>query len=92
MYLEVGVNEEVSKDENPNVPYGTEETARNVVYCIPPELDWFIKLGLAPSIAVFNAADLRWVILATRGLATKSSSCLMRRAPPNAVKSFGSMR
>ncbi|GJO38616.1 hypothetical protein NJB1604_06070 [Mycobacterium marinum] len=171
VYLEVGVNEEVSKDENPNVPYGAEETARNVVDCIqhgakvvyyharyddgrpawaddevsrailataarevdplaypgyheslehiwalaerppagtglllapfdptqhvkrvlwqedenqfkavdfgpddlngshppyPPELDRFIKPGLVPSIAVFNAVDLRWVILATR--------------------------
>ncbi len=34
VYLEVGVNEVVSKDDNPNVPYGAEETARNVVECI----------------------------------------------------------
>lgn len=34
VYLEVEVNEEVSKDENPNVPYGAEETARDVVDCI----------------------------------------------------------
>ncbi len=34
VYLEVGVNEVVSKDYNPNVPYGAEETARNVVECI----------------------------------------------------------
>lgn len=34
VYLEVGVNEDVSKDENPNVPYGAEETARDVVECI----------------------------------------------------------
>lgn len=171
VYLEVGVNGEASKDENPNVPYGAEETARNVVECIqhgatvvhyharyedgrqawaddevsrtvlataarevdplaypgydkslehiwalaelppagtglllapfdpaqhvkrvlwledenqfdvvdfgsdgpngshppyPPELDQFIELGLVPSIAVFNAVDLRWVILAAR--------------------------
>ncbi|OBF11188.1 3-keto-5-aminohexanoate cleavage protein [Mycobacterium sp. 852002-10029_SCH5224772] len=169
VYLEVGVNEDASKDENPNVPYGAEETARNVVECIaqgatavqfhardddgrqtfaddevcrtvlataardvdplaypgyagsldhiwalaerppagaglllapftpsqhiksvlwledenqfkatdsdepngshpsyPPELDRFTKLGLVPSIAVFNAVDLRWVILAAR--------------------------
>ncbi len=169
VYLEVGVNEDVSKDENSNVPYGAEETARDVVECIqhgatavqfraryddgrqawaddevsrtilataardvdplaypgyagslehiwalaerppagtglllapfdpaqhvkrvlwledenqfkvvdfdgangshpsyPPELDRFTKLGLAPSIAVFNAVDLRWVILAAR--------------------------
>lgn len=171
VYLEVGVNEGASKDENPNVPYGAEETARNVVDCIqhgatavhyharyddgrqawaddeisrvimataardvdalaypgyrgslehiwalaerppagtglllapfgpaqhvkrvlwledenqfgaidsgrdnsngshppyPPELDRFTKLGLVPSIAVFNAVDLRWVILAAR--------------------------
>lgn len=170
-YLEVGVNEEVTKDQNPNVPYGAEETARDVVECIqrgatvahyharyddgrqawaddevsrtilataareidplaypsylgnlehiwalaehppagtglllapfdptqhvkrvlwledesrfkavdlgpehpngsqphyPPELNRFPKLGLVPSIAVFNAADLRWVILAAR--------------------------
>ncbi|UXA05233.1 3-keto-5-aminohexanoate cleavage protein [Mycobacterium sp. SMC-2] len=171
VYLEVGVNEDASKDENPNVPYGAEETARNVVECIehgasavqfharcddggqawtndevsrtilataardvdplaypgyagslehiwalaehppaatglllapfdpaqhvkrvlwledenkfktvdlgpassngsrphyPPELDRFPKLGLVPSIGVFNAVDLRWVILAAR--------------------------
>ncbi|MGV0036946.1 3-keto-5-aminohexanoate cleavage protein [Mycobacterium colombiense] len=171
VYLEVGVNEDVTKDENPNVPYGAEETSRNVVECIqhgasavhyharyddgrqawaddevsrtiltaasrevdplaypgydqslehlwalaerppvgtslllapfdpaqhvkrvlwledqnqfktvdfgsgqsgglhppyPPELDQFTKLGLAPSIAVFNAVDLRWVIMAAR--------------------------
>ena len=167
--LEVGINEEATKDENPNVPYGAEETARDVVECIqhgatavhyharyddgrqawaddgvsrtilataarevdalaypsyagslehiwalaerpptgtglliapfdpaqhvngvlwledesqfkavvsndsngshpsyPPELDRFTKLGLVPSIAVFNAVDLRWVILAAR--------------------------
>lgn len=34
VYLEVEVNEEVSKDENPNVPYGAEGTARDVVDCI----------------------------------------------------------
>lgn len=34
VYLEVGVNETASKDENPNVPYGAEETARDVVECI----------------------------------------------------------
>jgi 3-keto-5-aminohexanoate cleavage enzyme len=171
VYLEVGVNEDVTKDENPNVPYGAEETTRDVVECIqhgatavhyhardddgrqawaddgvsrtilataardvdalaypgyagtlehiwalgecppagaglllapfdpaqhvkrvlwledenqfqavdsdaanpsgsdpsyPPELDRFTKLGLVPSIAVFNAVDLRWVILAAR--------------------------
>jgi len=169
VYLEVGVNEDVSKDENPNVPYGAEETARDVVECIqrgatavqfharyddgrqawaddevsrtilaaaardvdplaypgyagsldhiwalaehppagaglllapfdpaqhvkrvlwqedenqfktvgsddsngsqpsyPPELDRFTKLGLVPSIGVFNDVDLRWVILAGR--------------------------
>lgn len=171
VYLEVGVNEDASKDENPNVPYGAEETARNMVECIqhgatavqfharyddgrqawvdhevsrtiletaardvdllaypgyagsldhiwslaerppagteplfapfdpaqhvkrvlwledenqfkaadlapgtsngshpsyPPELDRFTKLGLVPSIAVFNAVDLRWVVLAAR--------------------------
>lgn len=32
----------------------------------PPELDRFTKLGLVPSIAVFNAVDLCWVILAAR--------------------------
>lgn len=32
----------------------------------PPELDRFVELGLVPSIAVFNAVDLRWVILAAR--------------------------
>ncbi|BBY37939.1 hypothetical protein MMAN_20730 [Mycobacterium mantenii] len=171
VHLEVGVNEGASKDENPNVPYGVKETARDVVECIqhgatavhyharyddgrqawaddevsrtilasaarevdalaypsyassfehiwalaerppagtglllapfdparhvkrvlwsedenqfeavdfdseclngshpsyPPELDRFTKLGLVPSIAVFNAVDLRWVILAAR--------------------------
>lgn len=171
VYLEVGVNEEASRDENPNVPYGVEETARDVVDCIqhgatavhyharyddgrqawfddeisrailaaaarevdplaypsyavslqhiwalaerppartellfapfapeqhikrvlwledenqfmevdlvadipdqshrpyPPELDRFARLGLVPSIAVFNAVDLRWVTLAAR--------------------------
>lgn len=171
VYLEVGVNEDASKDENPNVPYGAEETARDVVECVqhgasvvhyharyddgrqawsddqvsrtilaaaaseadalaypgylgglehiwalaeqppagnrlllapfdpaqhvkrvlwledknqfktvdfgaddtngshphyPPELDRFTELGLVPSIAVFNAVDLRWVILAAR--------------------------
>jgi uncharacterized protein (DUF849 family)/ferredoxin len=169
VYLEVGVNEDASKDQNPNVPYGAAETARNVVECIqhgatavhyraryddgrqawadddvsrtilataardcdvlaypgyvgslehiwalaehppagarltlapfdpaqhvnrvlwledesqfkaadsddvncshppyPPELDRFAKLGLVPSISVFNATDLRWVILAAR--------------------------
>jgi len=34
VYLEVGVNEVVSKDDNPNVPYNAEETARNLVECI----------------------------------------------------------
>ncbi|SRX93813.1 hypothetical protein [Sphingomonas wittichii RW1] [Mycobacterium shimoidei] len=171
VYLEVGINEAASKEENPNVPYGAEETARDVVECIrhgasvvhyharyndgrqawtddevsrtilataasevdplaypsyseslehiwalsdrpptgtglllapfdpaqhvkrvlwledenrfgvigcgpddpnnsrptyPPELDRFVELGLVPSIAVFNAADLRWVMLAAR--------------------------
>ena len=169
VYLEVGVNEDASKDENQNVPYGAEETVRDVVECIqrgasvvqfharyddgrqawvddeisrtilataasdidplaypgyagsfdhiwalaerppagtglllapfdparhvkrllwledenqfkavdfddsngshpsyPPELDRFPKLGLVPSISVFNAVDLRWVILAAR--------------------------
>jgi ferredoxin/uncharacterized protein (DUF849 family) len=171
VYLEVGINEDVSKDENPNVPYGAEETARNLVECIqhgatavqfharyddgrqawaddevsrtilataardvdplaypgyagslehiwaltehppagtglllapfdpgqhvkrvlwledesqfkacdfdadspngshppyPRELDRFPDLGLVPSIGVFNAVDLRWVILAAR--------------------------
>jgi ferredoxin/uncharacterized protein (DUF849 family) len=172
VYLEVGLNEDASKDENPNVPYGAEETARDMVECIqhgasvvqyharyddgrqawtddqvsrsilataarevdplaypsyvgslehiwslaenppaesnplllapfdpaqhvnrvlwledknqfkamdfgsddtngsrppyPPELDRFTKLGLTPSVAVFNAVDLRWVILAAR--------------------------
>lgn len=170
-YLEVGINEEVTKDENPNVPYGVEETTRDVVECIqhgatvvhyharyddgrqawaddevsrailamaardvdplaypgyvgslehiwtlaarppvgtelllapfdpvqhvkrvlwledenqfevvdfgsddpngshppyPPELDRFNELRLVPSIAVFNAVDLRWVTLAAR--------------------------
>lgn len=32
----------------------------------PPELDRFIELGLVPSISVFNAVDLRWVVLAAR--------------------------
>ncbi|MGV0577834.1 3-keto-5-aminohexanoate cleavage protein [Mycolicibacterium elephantis] len=171
VYLEVGVNEVVSKDDNPNVPYGAEETARDVVECIehgatvvhfharyddgkqawvddevsrtvlstaacavdplaypsyhgslehiwalaqrppagtrlllapfdpvqhvkrvlwleeenrfgvvsfgsddpnnsnppyPPELDRFAALGLVPNIAVFNTADMRWVMLAAR--------------------------
>jgi 3-keto-5-aminohexanoate cleavage enzyme len=171
VYLEVGVNEVVGKDDNPNVPYGAEETARNLVECIrhgatvvhfharhddglqawtdddvsrnilataarevdplaypsyhgslehiwalaerppagtrllltpfdpvqhvkrvlwveeenrfgvvsfgpddpnnsnppyPPELDRFAELGLVPNIAVFNAADMRWVALAAR--------------------------
>lgn len=168
VYLEVGINGMAGKDENPNVPYGAEETARDLVECIqhgatavhyharhgdgrqawtddelsrtilataagevdplaypgyagslehiwalaerplagaplllapfdpaqhvtravwledesrfgvvdfgpddpgpahPPELDRFIKLGLVPSIAVFSAADLRWVTLAAR--------------------------
>ncbi|ULL09552.1 3-keto-5-aminohexanoate cleavage protein [Mycobacterium liflandii] len=171
VYLEIGVNGEAAKDENLNVPYGAEETARDVVECTqhgatvvhyharyddgrqawanddvsrtilgtaarevdalgypayagtldhiwalaerppvgtglllapfepaqhvkrvlwledenqfhtvdsgarepnnshppyPPELDGFTKLGLVPSIAVFNAVDLRWVILAAR--------------------------
>lgn len=171
VYLEVGVNGEATKDENPNVPYGADETARDVVECIqhgatavhyharyndgrqawaddelsrtilataardvdalaypgyqgsldhiwalaeyppagtellfapfdpaqhvkhvlwledanqfkaidvdpdqpngsrppyPPELDRFTKLGVVPSIAVFNAVHLRWVILAAR--------------------------
>lgn len=171
VYLEVGVNEDASKDQNPNVPYGAEETARNIVECIqhgatvvhyharyddgrqawaddevssavlataasevdalaypgyeaslehiwalaenppagagllfapfdpaqhvkrvlwledqnqfkavdvgpgqpngshppyPPELDRFTELGVVPSIAVFNAVDLRWAILAAR--------------------------
>lgn len=34
VYLEVGANGEAGKDENPNVPYGAEETARDVVECI----------------------------------------------------------
>ncbi len=171
VYLEVGVNEVVSKEDNPNVPYGAEEVARDVVECIrhgatvvhfharyddgiqawaddevsrtvlgaaaeevdplaypsyhgslehiwalaerppagtrllltpfdpvqhvkrvlwledegrfgvisfgpddpnnsrppyPPELDRFADLGLVPNIAVFNAADMRWVALAAR--------------------------
>lgn len=167
VYLEVGVNGEASKDENPHVPYGADETARDVVECIqhgatvvhyharhddgrqawsddeisrsvlaaaardvdplaypgydgrlehiwalaehppagagllfapfdparhvthalwnedesrfeatersngshpayPPELDRFKKAGLVPSIGVFNAVDLRWVMLAAR--------------------------
>lgn len=167
VYLEVSVNGEASKDENPNVPYGADETARDVVECIrhgatvvhyharyddgrqawaddevsravlstvardvdplaypgytgnlehiwalaerppsgaalllapfaparhvenaawcedesrfevsersngshptyPPELDRFKALGLVPSIAVYNAVDLRWVTLAAR--------------------------
>lgn len=171
VYLEVGVNEVVSKEDNPNVPYGAEEVARDVVECIrhgatvvhfharyhdgiqawaddevsrtvlgaaaeevdplaypsyhgslehiwalaerppagtrllltpfdpvqhvkrvlwledegrfgvisfgpddpnnsrppyPPELDRFADLGLVPNIAVFNAADMRWVTLAAR--------------------------
>lgn len=171
VYLEVGVNEVVDKDDNPNVPYDAEETARNVVDCIqhgatvvhfharyadgrqawiddevsravlstaardvdplaypsyhgsfdhiwalaerpptgtsllltpfdpaqhndralwledenrfgvisfgpddpfnskptyPVELDRFAELGLVPNIAVFNAADMRWVVLAAR--------------------------
>ncbi|WP_433598217.1 3-keto-5-aminohexanoate cleavage protein [Nocardia sp. CA-135953] len=32
----------------------------------PPELDRFRELGLIPNIAVFNAADMRWVALAAR--------------------------
>ncbi|MCV7380803.1 3-keto-5-aminohexanoate cleavage protein [Mycobacterium alsense] len=171
VYLEVGLNEDASKHENPHVPHGAEETARDVVECIqhgasvvhfharygdgrqawtddevsrtilaaaagevdplaypgyagslehiwalaehpptgnelllapfdpaqhvkdvlwledknqfravhfgaddtngsrphyPLELDRFTELGLVPSIAVFNAVDLRWVILAAR--------------------------
>lgn len=171
VYLEVGVNGVAGKDENPNVPYGAQDTARDVVACIqhgatavqfhardddgrqawaddeisrtvlataasevdalaypgysgslehvwalverppadtrlllapfdpaqhvrhalwledenqfrevgirpdepdnsgppyPPELDRFISLGLVPSISVFNAVDLRWVMLAAR--------------------------
>lgn len=171
VYLEVGVNEVVSKNDNPNVPYSAEETARDMVQCIqhgatvvhyharypdgrqawtddevcrsvlamaarevdplaypsyleslehiwalanrppaatrlllapfdpvqhvkrvlwleeenrfgvisfgpddpnnsrppyPPELDRFAELGLVPNIAVFNAADMRWVGLAAR--------------------------
>lgn len=171
VYLEVGVNEVVSKEDNPNVPYGAQEVARDVVECIrhgatvvhfharyddgiqawaddevsrtvlgaaaeevdplaypsyhgslehiwalaerppagtrllltpfdpvqhvkrvlwledenrfgvisfgpddpnnsrppyPPELDRFADLGLVPNIAVFNAADMRWVALAAR--------------------------
>jgi 3-keto-5-aminohexanoate cleavage enzyme len=171
VYLEVGVNEVVGKDDNPNVPYGAEETAGNLVECMqhgatvvhfharyddglqawtdddvsrtvlataarqvdplaypsyhgsldhiwalakrpptgtrllltpfdpvqhvkrvlwledenrfgvvsfgpddpnnsnppyPPELDRFTELGLVPNIAVFNAADMRWVVLAAR--------------------------
>lgn len=34
VYIEVGVNEVVSKDDNPNVPYGAEETARNLVEAV----------------------------------------------------------
>ncbi|MGW8815588.1 3-keto-5-aminohexanoate cleavage protein [Gordonia terrae] len=171
VYLEVGVNEVVSKDDNPNVPYSAAEVAENIVDCVrrgatavhyharhpdglqawtddtvsreilstaardvdvlaypsyvrslehiwalaanppegtrlllapfdpvqhikrvlwvedeqrfgvvsfgpedpnndrppyPPELDRFAELGLIPNIAVFNAADLRWVVLAAR--------------------------
>lgn len=171
VYLEVGINEVVGKDDNPNVPYGARETAENLVECIqhgatavhfharyddgrqawvddevsrtileaaarevdplaypsyvesldhvwslaqrppagtrlllapfdpvqhvkrvlwleeenrfgvvsfgpddphnarppyPPELDRFRELGLVPNIAVFNAADMRWVVLAAR--------------------------
>ncbi|MGH3556147.1 MAG: 3-keto-5-aminohexanoate cleavage protein [Mycobacterium sp.] len=171
VYLEVGINEVVTKEDNPNVPYGAEETAADVVAAIqhgatvvhyharyddgrqawvddevsrtilataarevdplaypsyvesldhiwalaerppagtrllltpfdpaqhvkrvlwleeenrfgvvsfgpddpnnsrppyPPELDRFAELGLVPNIAVFNAADMRWVALAAR--------------------------
>lgn len=171
VYIEAGVNEVVSKDDNPHVPYGAEETAENVVDAIragatvvhyharyadgiqawvddsvsrevlqaaakevdvlaypsyvgslehvwslattppegvrlalspfdpvqhirrvlwveeeqrfgvvtfgpddpnhgrppyPPEVDRFKELGLVPNIAVFNAADMRWVVLAAR--------------------------
>lgn len=34
VYLEVGVNEVVGKEDNPNVPYGAAEVARDVVDCI----------------------------------------------------------
>lgn len=166
--LEVGVNGQTSKGQNPNVPYGVEETARDIVECLqhgatavqfharhddgrqawadeelsrsilelaarevdtlaypaysgslehiwglaerppegtklllapfepaqhlkhvlwdeeasrfrtaevdpggapppnPPELDRFADLGLVPSISIFNAAELRWVVLAAR--------------------------
>jgi uncharacterized protein (DUF849 family) len=32
----------------------------------PPELDKFAELGIVPNIAIFNAADMRWVVLAAR--------------------------
>lgn len=34
VYLEVGVNGRADKQQNPNVPYGAEETARDVIECI----------------------------------------------------------
>jgi uncharacterized protein (DUF849 family) len=34
VYLEVGINEVVTKDDNPNVPYGAEEAASDVVAAI----------------------------------------------------------
>lgn len=34
VYLEVAVNGEAGKDVNPNVPYGADETARDLVECI----------------------------------------------------------
>ncbi len=171
VYIEAGVNEVVTKDDNPNVPYGAAETAQNVIDSIsagatvvhfharyedgtqawvddtvsrqvietaarevdvlaypsyhgslehiwslaekppigarqvlspfdpaqhikrvlwveeeqrfgvvtfgpddpnrdrppyPPEIDRFKELGLVPNIAVFNASDMRWVVLAAR--------------------------
>lgn len=170
VYLEVGLNGEASRSENPHVPYGADETARDIVECIrhgasavhyharyddgrqawadadvsrailaaaardvdplaypgyavglehiwalaeqppsgaelllapfapalhvhgaawredenqfemvddvenpngappsyPPELDRLRQLGISPSIAVSNAVDLRWVVLAAR--------------------------
>jgi uncharacterized protein (DUF849 family) len=32
----------------------------------PPELDRFAELGIVPNVAIFNAADMRWVVLAAR--------------------------
>jgi 3-keto-5-aminohexanoate cleavage enzyme len=40
--------------------------ATEVLPPYPPALDRFAELGLVPSVSVFNAVDLRWVVLAAR--------------------------